>query len=668
MAPCVMDLGATENPDWGYARSKQVLLKTQLAEFSSSAFSTSIELEDRTFYGGNRDYSWQGLIVGPLQGKLYKMLDGLYCSPNLPLVAMGVSYQPNSVTYIYRDEDGEAFKVEIRLQMTSRNVILAASASRSCWFAPILDFTAGDEWAEDGYQTRLLEHGFLVKGSAVPLRLLMKGFDECRSLDTTLQWDHKLGDGFRQKKDGTLSFINHRRHVYVPAIMHASSGSLKVEIPVLSYGVRSFRNAPLDLPDFGSGPVAKALELRLRTLSTYGLTADSSWFPEAGAWWFRRPWLRDCLEGLRSNIKTYLNIFDWSDRINSLVRTLMKTIPSRKGLPVILADGYGFSSDAPPQLLNVSCDLAKLSGNRDLMGDVVDLARWISGSLLGGRAISGSVLNDSIICSPAASSWLDSVIGRRGGRWPTRLPHSWQDTDPLASEFGLVEVNALYVEALSKISRVCENQGMRIPTEVQELLSILGAGFAKGFKEDGALPSLTFVPSAGLRDNTPGSPALVALATLGGTIYDTRELHQLWPIIVERLLVHRRLVELGGGTFPFGVIVRDLTREPYLGDAQYHATTIWPRDTPYLIGLMEVLGQDIKGLLLNNLDHMIAEGAFGYCSELFSLPIGENPSPSPESDNPVPVKNPAQYWSHWCDPYLDHLDILGMKAMESTAI
>jgi glycogen debranching enzyme len=101
--------------------------------------------------------------------------------------------------------------------------------------------------------------------------------------------------------------------------------------------------------------------------------------------------------------------------------------------------------------------------------------------------------------------------------------------------------------------------------------------------------------------------------------------------------------------------VRDLEKVPYLGDQEYHGPTIWPRDTPYLLALMEHVGQSVEGLLINNLDHMIAEGAVGYCSELFSLPVGGESITRPESENPVPVKNPAQYWSHWCDPYLKHL-------------
>ncbi|MGC8937084.1 MAG: hypothetical protein ACP5KV_06980 [Candidatus Methanomethylicaceae archaeon] len=62
---------------------------------------------------------------------------------------------------------------------------------------------------------------------------------------------------------------------------------------------------------------------------------------------------------------------------------------------------------------------------------------------------------------------------------------------------------------------------------------------------------------------------------------------------------------------------------------------------------------DIRGILLNNLDHMISEGVLLYSNELFGHPVGRNLNPSKGSNNPVPLKNPAQYWSHWCDPYLN---------------
>ena len=85
---------------------------------------------------------------------------------------------------------------------------------------------------------------------------------------------------------------------------------------------------------------------------------------------------------------------------------------------------------------------------------------------------------------------------------------------------------------------------------------------------------------------------------------------------------------------------------------------VWPRSTPYLIGLLRLLGEEetIRGLLRNALDHQMSEGAVFYSHELLAPPFGDNPRPDPSTaDNPVPVKNPVQFWSQWCDPFLDSL-------------
>jgi hypothetical protein len=123
--------------------------------------------------------------------------------------------------------------------------------------------------------------------------------------------------------------------------------------------------------------------------------------------------------------------------------------------------------------------------------------------------------------------------------------------------------------------------------------------------------------------------------------------------------VNRIPVTLGDGPMAFGMLVR-AGDQPYLGDEQYHGSVVWPRDTPYLIRLAEACGRGVAGMLLSNLDHMVCEGAVGYCHELFSLPAGGGENGSESHRNPVPVKNPAQYWSHWCDPYINHLEELGL--------
>jgi hypothetical protein len=142
--------------------------------------------------------------------------------------------------------------------------------------------------------------------------------------------------------------------------------------------------------------------------------------------------------------------------------------------------------------------------------------------------------------------------------------------------------------------------------------------------------------------------------------FSRSEVNRLWGIIQDHLIVNRNLRCLGDGRYSFGMLVKE-GNDPYLGDAEYHSSVVWPRDTPYLIALMEMVGEDPTGILLNNLDHMVSEGMIGYCGEIFSLPVGNNPTPTPGSSNPVPVKNPAQYWSHWCDPYLKHLKKLSIE-------
>jgi hypothetical protein len=64
--------------------------------------------------------------------------------------------------------------------------------------------------------------------------------------------------------------------------------------------------------------------------------------------------------------------------------------------------------------------------------------------------------------------------------------------------------------------------------------------------------------------------------------------------------------------------------------------------------------ETIRQLLRNALDHQMTESAVFFNQELFSRPFGNNLNPDPEThSNPVPVKNPIQFWSQWCDALID---------------
>ncbi|MHC1635982.1 MAG: glucosidase family protein, partial [Candidatus Methanospirareceae archaeon] len=146
------------------------------------------------------------------------------------------------------------------------------------------------------------------------------------------------------------------------------------------------------------------------------------------------------------------------------------------------------------------------------------------------------------------------------------------------------------------------------------------------------------VSVSGKRDNTPSSRCVVALSLLlDEKILSQHELTAFLDRVQENLIVTRQ-------GLPFGVLVRKSQKRIYYNDEEYHEAMVWPRDTPYLIRLFEAMGleEEIEGLFRSNLEHQMEEGVVFYNSELFS----------PDDGEMTPVKNPAQLWSQWVDPFL----------------
>ncbi len=657
----LLEIDPRENPDWAFARNRHILMKTSSSEFSCSAFSTHLRIRDGDFYGPNRDYPWQGLLVVGSQGRQYKVLDGIYLSVGIPIEAERVLAGPGKVYYVYRDARGEVFSLVLSLEQRGGTAMLRASAGRNCEFALLADMTPTDTWPQNPHSFELTSRGMLVRSPSVPMHLRVDGFDGGEDLGQDLHWKYKLGDGFRKWVNGEIVFISRERSAFLSALLHSPTGDLRIEVAPCRGAPAELDPGKISLPEYGPGLLARCLRLRLSTLARYGLSLDGTWYPEAGSWWFRSPWLRDALEGIRWNLEAYVSVLGWSTRLVSLIRGLISIARRRDGLPLIADSGLDRTSDAPPQLLNVALELAERLGSRTLLSESLELIGDICGRFLSGGTFSDSVLADSIVCSPANSSWIDSVAMVDGLRWPTRLPGNWSGIglDPFEAQYGLVEVNALYLEALDRVRRICEKDSLRTPEGVDELTSVLASGFNRHFCSEG-IPNLTLVPSLGLKDPTSGSPGVVAVSALMGIVYEPSQISRIWSIVERDLLVERSPVALGSGRMPFGILVR-AGDEPYLGDGQYHGSVVWPRDTPYLIRLAKAGGKGVAAILVSNLDHMIGEGAVGYCQELFSLPTGGKGSGSEFHSNPVPVKNPAQYWSHWCDPYLDHLEELGLS-------
>jgi len=652
----------SEEPDWGYARNRQALLKSPLSEYSTSVFTAPLKVGGEAFFGPNRDFPWQGWLLGPVEGELYKVLDAVYVSAGRQLDPSGVVLSPDSTKYLYESEDGSSCSLLVTLERPG--TCLRVQSSGPCHFLPLLDTRPAGAQSASPPVLDLSGREAQIHSEGVPFVLRISSFDGFDRLDEWTEWRYKLGDGFRWIDDeGRVLFREEKRWLYLPGVFSSEDGSITFNIGMLkkdvSEGVGSW---PRPRPVAVKGQdrlLCGLLKLRIDMLASFGVATNLGWFPEAGCWWFRRPWVRDALEGIRWNLETY-RIVSLEGAVSRLVGSLLMHLGRSYALPIIMDDGRSFASDAPPQLLSVACDICRQTKSPSLAKRVVRVARRLSKRFLEGKEVSSSVLEESLICSRPASSWVDSLLECDGGRRPARIPLDWGWMNFEEPNFALCEVNALHIESLSKVLQVCRDAGLDAPAEVSHLAEILEEGFESWFDTPGGLPAATVARGEGMVDERPSSPGVVAASLLGERLWSMGRLKGFWETVRKELLVWRRPVIISGEAMPFGIMVFGGGAEPYLDDWQYHVNTIWPRDTPYLIRFLELIGEDVSGLLLSNLDHQVCEAGFGYCSELFSLPTGGNPARGRFSENPVPVKNPAQYWSQWCDPFLRHGAELGV--------
>jgi hypothetical protein len=217
----------------------------------------------------------------------------------------------------------------------------------------------------------------------------------------------------------------------------------------------------------------------------------------------------------------------------------------------------------------------------------------------------------------------------------------------------LPEVNGYWIRAINALNRRAVITGDRIPEALAEVQPSMESAFRRVLWDGTYAPSIVEA-HGGRCDGKRTSMGMIGISS-AIHIFSKEEIRAAYES-ARRLLVNRRLVTIGTGSQGFGIMITKHS-SPYLGDQDYHRSVAWPRDTPYLINMMDFLGLEgeVHDILVNTLDQSISEGALMYSSEIFGLPTGKNPSPSGCSMNLIPLKNPAQYWSHWCDPFLDRV-------------
>ena len=443
-----------------------------------------------------------------------------------------------------------------------------------------------------------------------------------------------------------------------------------------------------------------ALTARIFTLRSFGVPVPLPeggyvLLPEAGAFWFASPWFRDLAVGVLANLRTYTEILEDRAFLRALAKALLRLqhprlalIPNR--LPTYFEHTlllwsryfpeYYRSVDATPLCFTLLFRLARLLDDRELAEETAKAFARLLSTLPNNSPddVNGPpvLTKEGLLLAVPSHSWIDSKIpvvhkDLRIDRAPSRIPSTWvpelfkrvgRQKEELERElfrpkYLMVEVNAHWLVALQEALNTIETFNSfpdPDPSYLKELYTRASQAFTRTFWSDQHQTLfLTVYHDGSLTDPTFGSPAVEAAAVVPQGVLSDQQLRTILEKAQQRT-VFRRLTTVGKGRAPLGLPVRDVEPRPYLGDSEYHGPVVWLRDTYFLALLAHRLNERelLRRILTAVLDHQEGEGAVHFCAELFSLPVGRNPSPCPpHAENPVPVKNPAQYWSHWCDPF-----------------
>jgi len=694
------------------SKTKRILLRNERAEFGASTFSASLA---GVFFAPNRDYAFEGLSF--FGAANWKYLDALFfalqkvggaggCGGGggggfLALKPERVVATPFEAVYSYsyseRPEQERCGSVDVSYSLESGRLLMrlenkastarrassirSAHSARSTRFVlkPLVDvrFMYADS-APFEHEISFSENNKVFCASRAGRKLFVESADfESASLQAKPQrWVYGLGCGERVSPNefkaeeravldaGEIFLKPTTKSVVEIRCGEARATKKRVErIERLGAGVSGSaavtaaarRASALRVLDLFAGELAaaearwgreagSALAARLLSLHEFGLRCHHPSFsgPDAGCFWFRDLWFRDALEGIRVNKAVYVRTRpEWLQRFFDGARhfSLNGLVPTRfseeSGAPV-----YD-SVDASLSFYPLALDFFEERRDVPRFAKVLRSAEKFFESLQAGRFAKFAEVDesdDSLLKTLASRSWTDSV----SNGIPNRLPRNWRSAGNAARKFFLIEINAAWIRFLSRTGL--------LPAGADSLERV-ARGFKRKFWAEPRFPTHVAGDSRAVgfeRSNEKSSFPLEAAALLPELFSDSEAallLSKAEPLFVRR----------NGGLF--GALLRDgagVGAEPFLGDAQYHGGVVWPREAPYLASLLLRVGRfrEAEEMLLNALDHQQGESTLFYSNEVFSVDDAGN-----GKSEVVPVKNPAQYWSNWVQPFFDFLSV-----------
>ncbi|CAJ35762.1 hypothetical protein [Methanocella arvoryzae] len=674
----------------GGSRTKHVILKRRSASLAQSAFSCPVFEK----IAPNRDYSYEGLFA--LVGTDYwKFLDMIALGvrsgdKEIKLRPAEVIATPWSCEYRY-DAGGRTVRAQYYLYRTSYgaaghlDVRIEGSENRpsTIVFEPFFDIRFMYGPSEPGNLDATVSEDVLYVTAGGPAICLSSAGARLEKKGRQVSWKYKLGSGYRCRKGDRLQFKPERRTVSSLYEIEVDGAAARL---CFSCGpdrdtARKLHGIPASATGSGEpawvADVAEADQLRraifpdyaaskrdilyrVLGMARFGTMVDSVVFHEAGDFWFRSVWFRDEFEGLIHNYQTLRKI-SGTDGMKQVLRKAFELQDEHGRIPNRLVPGTGGKADynsADATLLGfiLAGMVVRDTNDGDFAQDAAAaFKKYLQGVRCAGLEANGPprVRPNGLLSVPSWHSWTDGKRNVDGQALPIRVSEAWERellsmgavADLDLQMFFLPEINAQWMRSLEAgwlFSKYVRNFSMADTCKM--LYNRALEAYKKVFlnPETGFINNLATTDDFALgprADPMPGSPGVVAASMLGLDVFTIRELDAIARYAKDRLLRTK-------WGLPFGIVVKESGTGTYVGDEEYHEEVVWPRDTPYLIRLLQITGDQstVEGLLEANLKHQMEEGFVFYNHELFSC-----------DHDLLPVKNPVQWWSQWVDPYLDRV-------------
>jgi hypothetical protein len=644
-----------ENPDWDFARNPFTVIKRPQGTWSQSIFSVRHE----NFTAPNRDYRYQGLNVH-VGNDYWKFLDCIFFEiKDVVLEPIRVITFPWKSIYQYVGKNAKV-DVEYYLARDLRNGISARvlfdirkPSGGELVIKPLIDIrNILSHSCPEKIETKILDDQLTASNEGNSISFFIED-GELFQNRRIINWWYKLGSGFREQRNEGLKFISeYENPLFIGNMKRNFFDGEKISFIINC-------NRDYDNIDFDENEEKEKLYLqrliskfdckkevlaRIITLDKFGIFENKAIIPEAGDFWFKQVWLRDLMEFLINNFNTLIKIN--SKKVENILKWVLNQQDLKTGRFPNFKNNFD-SADGNLLFFIFAEKYLREFEDKEIATVVLKrlnlmLKRFSENSF----EIDGSpVIQNNMLFSMPWHSWTDSRVPLFGRLVSTRIPFEWTKDvkiEDLCKPALLPEINALYIRALKAGEFIAD-----IVTSEENFIDQYKKAiskYKKTFKNRNYLYSIILNDK---KDPTETSMALVSAVTLHDHVFNKNDLENMWPV-VEKLLVRKR------GKL-FGIITKNVNDRVYFNDYQYHGAVVWPRDNPYLIKYLKIIGEErkIKEILESNLWHQMDEGAIFYCNELFSLPEGKNPNPTKTSNEPIPMKNPIQLWSHFCDAYLE---------------